>query len=152
MTKILQTSLGLAVIFFIATQCTGTRPEDIGIRENKQLKACPPSPNCVTSFCDPEDTVHFIEPFTFSGKADEAMNSLRKVILNQERSAIIVEKPNYIHAEFTSKLMRYVDDVEFLLDDKNKKIHIRSASRLGSKDFGVNRERIEKIRTDLGWK
>ncbi|MCC5816695.1 MAG: DUF1499 domain-containing protein [Leptospira sp.] len=152
MIKFLKNSLGLAIVIFFAMQCSGTRPEDIGIRENKQLKACPPSPNCVTSFCDPTDEEHYIESISFSGKADEAMNTLKEVILKQERSAIIVEKPNYIHAEFTTKLMRYVDDVEFLLDDKNKKIHVRSASRLGRKDFGVNRERIEKIRSDLGWK
>jgi len=66
-----------------------------------------------------------------------------------ERVAIVVEKPGYLHAEFTSRLMGYVDDVEFLLDEKAALIQVRSASRLGSSDFGVNRKRVEAIRAAL---
>jgi uncharacterized protein (DUF1499 family) len=63
-----------------------------------------------------------------------------------ERTNIITETDNYLYAEFTSKLMGFVDDVEFLLDDSAKVIHVRSASRLGQSDLGVNRKRIEAIR------
>jgi uncharacterized protein (DUF1499 family) len=77
------------------------------------------------------------------------MADLKTVIQNQERTKIITETENYLYAEFTSKLMGFVDDVEFLLDDSAKVIHVRSASRLGKSDLGVNRQRIETIRAKL---
>jgi uncharacterized protein (DUF1499 family) len=77
------------------------------------------------------------------------MANLKTVIQSLERTKIITETENYLYAEFTSKLMGYVDDVEFLLDDGAKVIHVRSASRLGQSDLGVNRKRIETIRTKL---
>lgn len=128
--------------------CTGTRPDDIGIKENGKLLPCPQSPNCVNSQVDVEDEVHYIKPLEYSGSLKGAKLVLEQVIADQERSKIIENSENYIYAEFTSKIMRYVDDVEFTFDDKNKLIHVRSASRLGKKDFGVNRERIEKIKED----
>jgi uncharacterized protein (DUF1499 family) len=139
----------ILLLFFV--QCTGTRPDDLGVRDSGSLKPCPPSPNCVTSQCDPSDTEHFISSVKFTGKLSEAKEKLKAVILNQPRAVIITEKDNYIHAEFTSKIMRYVDDVEFYLDSKTNTLHFRSASRLGRSDFGVNRARIEKIKIELGW-
>jgi uncharacterized protein (DUF1499 family) len=63
---------------------------------------------------------------------------------------VIKEEGSYLYAEYQSKLMGYVDDVELLLDDKARLVHVRSASRLGRKDFGVNRERIEALRSLIG--
>ncbi len=77
------------------------------------------------------------------------MSRLKKVILSKPRTSIIEEKPNYLRAEFTSRIFRFVDDVEFLFDDSLKYIHVRSASRIGRSDLGVNRKRIEEIRVDL---
>jgi uncharacterized protein (DUF1499 family) len=71
------------------------------------------------------------------------------VIQNLERTKVITETENYLHTEFTSKVMGFVDDVEFLLNDSTKVIHVRSASRLGESDLGVNRKRIETIRAKL---
>ena len=75
------------------------------------------------------------------------MAKLKTVIGDMEKTKIITETDNYLYTEFTSKLMGFVDDVEFLLDDNSKVIQVRSASRLGESDLGVNRQRIETIRT-----
>ncbi|MDY6901863.1 MAG: DUF1499 domain-containing protein, partial [Cyanobacteriota bacterium] len=72
---------------------------------------------------------------------------LKKVIESEDRTKIINESPDYLYAEFKSALMGYVDDVEFYLDSSSNTIHVRSASRLGQSDLGVNRKRIETIRT-----
>lgn len=129
--------------------CTGTRPNDIGIKENGKLLPCPESPNCVSSQIDIEDEVHYIQPLEYLGSLEDAKAKLEKTIANQERAKIVENTEKYIYAEFTTKMMRFVDDVEFIFDDKNKLIHVRSASRIGRKDFGVNRERIEKIQAEL---
>ena len=77
------------------------------------------------------------------------MADLKLVIRSIPRSIIIKETNNYLYAEFTSKLMGFVDDVEFYFDDDGKFIQVRSASRLGESDLGVNRQRIEEIRAKL---
>ncbi len=74
---------------------------------------------------------------------------LKTVILKMSNARIVAEKENYLHAEFTSKVFRFVDDAEFLLDEKTKTLYFRSASRLGYGDFGVNRKRIEVIKSRL---
>jgi len=124
----------------------GKRPTNIGVQSG-QLAPCPSTPNCVNS--KSQDAEHRIEPLTYNSTPTEAMADLKTVIQNQERTKIITETENYLYAEFTSKLMGFVDDVEFLLDDSAKVIHVRSASRLGKSDLGVNRQRIETIRAKL---
>ncbi|MCG9874649.1 MAG: DUF1499 domain-containing protein [Leptospiraceae bacterium] len=131
--------------------CSGTRPDDIGIRENGELKPCPPSPNCVSSFCDPKDEQHFIMAIDLKKSLPDSMKDLKSVLSNQGNAVIIKETENYIYAEFTSKIMGFVDDVEFYIDAKSNKLHYRSASRLGHSDLGVNRKRINKIILELGW-
>jgi len=124
----------------------GKRPTNIGIQSG-QLTPCPGTPNCVNS--QSQNAQHSIQPLTYNSTPTEAMANLKTVIQSLERTQIITETENYLYAEFTSKLMGYVDDVEFLLDDRAKVIHVRSASRLGQSDLGVNRKRIETIRTKL---
>jgi uncharacterized protein (DUF1499 family) len=63
---------------------------------------------------------------------------------------VIREDGNYLYAEYKSALLGYVDDVELLLDEKAALVHVRSASRLGRSDFGVNRKRIEELRRLIG--
>ena len=124
---------------------SGRRPPDLGVRDGK-LKACPSKPNCVCSQTV-GDPGHFIEPLRFEGDAIRAWKTLHSAIAGMERAQIITDEPNYMYAEFTTRLMGYVDDAEFVLDASNHLIHVRSASRLGYRDFGVNRERIEAVRT-----
>ena len=125
----------------------GTRPTNLGIQESGQLAACPSSPNCVNS--QSQDAQHKIEPLTYDSTPTQALAELKTVIESMERTKIITETDNYLYAEFTSKLMGFVDDVEFLVDNSAKVIHVRSASRLGQSDLGVNRQRIETIRAKL---
>ncbi|MEO8891401.1 MAG: DUF1499 domain-containing protein [Coleofasciculaceae cyanobacterium] len=128
---------------------TGTQPTNIGIQSEK-LAACPGTPNCVNSqSLDPQSK---IAPIAYNSTSAEVMTKLKTVIGDMERTKIITETNNYLYAEFTSKLMGFVDDVEFLLDDNAKVIQVRSASRLGQSDMGVNRQRIETIRAKLNEK
>ncbi len=120
---------------------SGKRPDNLGVKDGK-LASCPGSPNCVNS--QAEDPQSKIEPLPAVSIAD-----LKQVIESMERTKIIEESDNYLYAEFTSKLMGYVDDVEFYLDNNENVIHVRSASRLGKSDLGVNRKRVETIREQL---
>ncbi len=120
---------------------SGTRPTNLGVKDGK-LAACPGTPNCVCS--QSEDSQFKIEPLPPISIAD-----LKTIVANMERTTIIEETDNYLYAEFKSKLMGYVDDVEFYLDSDANVIHVRSASRLGKSDLGVNRKRIEEIRSQL---
>jgi uncharacterized protein (DUF1499 family) len=123
--------------------CTGTRPADLGARDGK-LPPCPASPNCVSS--QSSDREHAVEPLHYRGTASEAMAALDTIISGMKRARVMTRTGSYLHAEFTSAIFRFVDDVEFLLDDHASTIHMRSASRIGSSDLGVNRKRIETIR------
>ncbi len=126
---------------------SGSRPEGLGY-VNGQFK--PPSwkPNCVSSTIEKADR-HYIEPLAFSGDAGKAWAKLMTTLKAQTRAAVITEKADYAYAEFTSAGMGFVDDVEFALDAKNSVIQVRSSSRLGISDRGVNRARIERIRKDF---
>ncbi|WP_041393431.1 DUF1499 domain-containing protein [Pleurocapsa sp. PCC 7327] len=120
---------------------SGKRPTNLGVKDGK-LAPCPGSPNCVNSQSqDPKSKIDPLPPV--------AIADLRKVIESMERTTIIEQTDNYLYAEFKSKLMGFVDDVEFYLDSNENVIHVRSASRLGQSDLGVNRKRVEEIRAKL---
>jgi uncharacterized protein (DUF1499 family) len=123
----------------------GTRPTNLGIHDGK-FAPCPSSPNCVNS--QSQDS-HRIAPLTYSGSPDAAFDQLKAVIRATPRTQIITETDDYLYAEFTSALMGFVDDVEFYLNRDAGEIEVRSASRLGESDLGVNNQRIETIRTKL---
>ncbi len=124
----------------------GKRPSNLGVRDRK-LAPCPNSPNCVCS--QSTDAVHKIAPFTYTSTPEQALADIKDIIQSLPRTTIINESDDYLYAEFKSALMGFVDDVEFYLDRNDNIIHVRSASRLGQSDLGVNRNRIETIRTKL---
>jgi uncharacterized protein (DUF1499 family) len=124
------------------------RPDNLGLREGR-LAPCRRSPNCVSSQADPSDAVHYVAPIAFRGDALAAMAAARRAIESMERSTVIRHEGNYLYAEFRSRLMRYVDDLELTCDEKAGVIHVRSASRLGRRDFGVNRKRVEALRARI---
>ena len=113
------------------------RPDNLGVG-NGALAPCKPSPNCVSSQASPSDAEHYIAPI------HGTMAAVRSAVQSMPRSTIISEKENYLYAEFRTKLLRYVDDVEFFFD--GAVVHVRSCSRLGRRDFGVNRRRVEELR------
>ena len=123
---------------------SGNRPNNLGVK-NGRLAPCPPSPNCVSS--QSSDTLHQIAPLNFTSTPKQALANLKNIIQSLARTKIITETENYLYAEFKSALMGFVDDVEFYIDPNSNIIHVRSASRLGYGDLGVNRQRIEAIRS-----
>lgn len=125
----------------------GDRPTNLGVKEGR-LTSCPDSPNCVVSQGD-EDAEHSIAPLAYSGDPAEAMTKLTAVVKAMPRTTIIESTDSYLYAEFASKLMGFVDDVEFYLDPTASVIQVRSASRLGKSDLGANRKRVEAIRQEL---
>jgi uncharacterized protein (DUF1499 family) len=107
------------------------------------------TPNCVSSQADPADAEHYIAPIPFKGDAAASMAAVRKAVEGMPDTTIVRAEGGYLYAEFRTKLMRFVDDVEFYFDDKTGLIHVRSASRLGRRDFGVNRARVEALRARI---
>lgn len=129
----------IALIPFLSA-CAGEPPQSIGIQDGR-LASCPASPNCVSSYESDEE--HSIEPLAAS------LEQIEQVLLTLDGTNIVEVGDNYLYAEFTSSLMGYVDDVEFLHDSNSGVTHVRSASRLGYSDLGANRKRIESIREKL---
>jgi len=113
------------------------RPDNLGVRGGR-LAPCKPSPNCVCSQADASDGEHYIAPIRGS------LAAARDAVRAMPRTTIVEEKPNYLYAEFRSRLLGYVDDVEFFFD--GQALQVRSCSRLGRRDFGVNRKRVEALR------
>lgn len=131
---------------------SGSAPADLGVSSNR-LQAPTKSENSVSSqayyFNKTEANVNYaqIEALNYKGNGKTALANLKEVISSNFKEAkLIAENENYLRYEFKSGLMKFTDDVEFLLNENENYIHFRSASRLGRKDFGKNRERIEEIR------
>jgi len=120
------------------------RPSNLGVKDGR-LAPCKRSPNCVSSQADPGDREHYIAPIPFRG----SMVELRKAVESMERSTVISSEPNYLYAEYRTRLLRYVDDLELYYDEAAGLVHVRSASRLGRRDFGVNRKRVEALRSTI---
>ena len=109
------------------------------------LAPCPSSPNCVST--QAQDEGHAIAPIRYRKSRAEAKEALKEVIRSLPRMKLVEEDESYLHYEFTSLLLRFVDDVEFLFDDETKILHFRSASRTGYGDLSVNRKRMGEIRS-----
>lgn len=127
--------------------CTGKRPTDLGISDSG-LKACPSTPNCVSSDADNNDS-HYIEAISFEAGDTEIWQRIKTVVTSLPRTRIITETENYIHVECSSAFFGFVDDLELHLRAEKNIIAVRSASRLGHSDFGVNRSRVETLRDKL---
>lgn len=110
----------------------------------RTLQPCPSSPNCVSTYA--QDAGHAIAPFPYRKSRAEAKEALKAILNALPRVTLVDEDESYLHYEFTTLLLRFVDDVEFLFDEETKTIHFRSASRMGYGDFGVNRRRMEELR------
>jgi uncharacterized protein (DUF1499 family) len=125
---------------------SGKRPTDLGVK-NGRLKPAPRSPNAVSSQAD--DVQHKIAPLSYQSLQAQAMEALVKIIEATPRTRIVTRSTDYLHAEYESALLGFVDDLEFYFEPGSKRVQVRSASRLGYSDFGVNRARIEDIRRRL---
>ncbi len=147
------TSLGLALAVLGAGQIglfAGAPPAGLGVTAGR-LQAPSTTPNSVSSQASlypghPQRAYATIEPLRYSGDGAAAIQRLAGVVRSLDRTVIVEQKPDYLRAESTTPWMGFKDDLEFWLDAPAGVIHMRSASRLGRKDFGVNRARMETIR------
>ena len=128
--------------FFGYGGCYGKSLGDLE-KNNRFFKACRKKPNCVSS--QSKNPKHQIQPILFVGSIKNAKKNLKNVIDSTGNSNFITITNKYWHIEFTSYWFGFVDDVEVLFYESEPRIDIRSASRVGYWDFGVNRKRIEKI-------
>ena len=128
---------------------SGKRPANLGARDG-QLAAPNSKPNNVSSQTGVNDTKHYIAPLQFSGDPATAFEKLVQLVRAQSGASVITRNGGYVHAEFSSPLMGFVDDVEFLLAPELGVIHVRSGARLGYADLGVNRKRVESLRAQFG--
>ena len=134
----------LLLIFGVLLQRRLTMPEATGLGASSgRLASCPDRPNCVSSFA--EDGEHRVEPLALVGTPAEAMAKLKRALEAMPRTVVVDASDTYLHAEATSLIFRYVDDLEILIDADANKIHFRSASRAGYSDLGVNRRRVEAV-------
>ena len=108
-----------------------------------RLRPCPKSPNCVSSESDSASSR--AEPLTFEGPPEKAWGDLKETI-RELGGKIQEEHDGYLWTTFTTRLFRFVDDVEFRMGSSDGIIHMRSGSRVGYSDLGVNRRRVEKLR------
>ena len=134
---------GLVALCMLLACCSGTRSSTLGARDGR-LGPCPHSPNCVSTREQSEQ--HRIEPIRYAGTTEQARRDLLRVIVSMPRARVVADDGTYLHVEFTSRIFRFVDDVEFVFDETERLIHFRSASRVGYSDLGVNRKRMEEIR------
>ncbi len=118
-------------------------PVDVGLQGNR-LAPCPETPNCVSSMDGDESKI--VPPIVFHGSPERHFEILRTAVESMPRTRVLQASDRYLHVEFTTPFFRFKDDVEFLIDRGAGWIHIRSASRVGHSDFGVNRKRVEAIR------
>lgn len=134
--------LGLRVVMprFGSSVATGIQSSD----GQSLLGDCPSSPNCQCSEASRES--QRVDRFTINGDADKAIETLADIVRGQAGMAIVKQDERYLHATATTSLMRYVDDVEFLLSDDGGSVQVRSASRLGESDLGANAKRIALLR------
>ncbi len=132
----------LSLFLLFVMGCSG-RQAPVGYTNGK-FAPCPSSPNCVSS--QSIEVGSRIDPLVFKGNGAGAEEKLVAVLNSMKRVRIVTRTAGYIHAEFTSALFRFVDDVEFYINAREGVIHFRSASRVGHSDLGANRKRMEEIR------
>ena len=126
--------------------CAGPVPDDLGVRDGA-LAPCPSSPNCVST--EDADTRHTTEPFVLTMPAATAWPLVREVVAALPGAKVVTASDDYLHAECTTPLLRFVDDLELQLQPEKGRIAVRSASRTGYSDLGANRERIWELRRAL---
>jgi len=127
---------------------SGRRPTDIGVHNHRLKPPGKNSQNVVSSQAalHPHTDYQVIAPLKFSGDPAVAFDRLQKIIAATKGTTVVVVQPDYLYVEYQTATLKFIDDVEFALDAAKSEIHVRSASRLGRSDFGVNRNRVEKIR------
>lgn len=134
---------GLTAVFFLVLHGWMSWGEASEASGERRIADCPRSPNCVSSVSS--SGARRIAPLTFKGSPDEAFQCLERIVRGMKRTTIVVVEKSYLHAEFRT-FVGFVDDVEFLVNSADRTVLMRSASRAGYWDLGVNRRRLEAVR------
>jgi uncharacterized protein (DUF1499 family) len=142
--------VGYIILRVLVVQVS-TMPENLGVNQNmsvnqNRLAPCPDTPNCVSSYAT--DAEHAIDPLNYTADQDAVMNALEQTIRALPRSQIVTREDGYLHAVLRSRMMGFVDDLEFYVSEPGV-IQVRSAARLGQSDLGANRRYVETIRQAL---
>jgi len=132
---------------------SGEPPQDLGVKEGR-LKPPSATPNSVSSQAalypdHPQRGYADIAPFQYSGDGKLALQKISRILRSMPKTIVVTETPDYLYAQSTTPLLKFTDDVEFWLNPDEQLIHVRSASRIGRKDFAVNRTRVENIRAQF---
>jgi uncharacterized protein (DUF1499 family) len=149
--------LALIVLVLVAGQLgllAGRAPKDLGVRDGR-LKPPSRTPNSVSSQAHlhpdaPQKDDAEIAPLKLTGDPAAAIARVRRIVESMPGARVVETRPDYLYAQFTTRWLKFVDDVEFWASPAEGVIHVRSASRVGRKDFGVNRKRVEAIRAAYG--
>jgi uncharacterized protein (DUF1499 family) len=132
------------LVLFFTRNFPPKKPASIGIQSGS-LALCGNKPNCVCSLDNRPN--HMILPLDWAGSEAMGIEKIEEMLSFIPGNRVVSKSGNYLHAEFRTPLFGFIDDVEFLVDLNAKKIHMRSASRLGYSDLGANLSRVEKLRT-----
>ena len=145
---IIVASIVLLVIIALFALVYRSHSGEAGGLVEGRLQQCPDTPNCVNSeFVS--DAEHYIEPLVYAAGDEARVLPRLKAIIGEMGGNIQVDKNDYLAATFTSPVFRFVDDLELRIDTDQKRIHLRSASRVGRSDFGVNRKRLERLKNSF---
>jgi uncharacterized protein (DUF1499 family) len=149
-------ALGLAALTLLAAQFgafSGRVPGHMGARDGR-LKPPSKTPNSVSSQADmwvqhPMQDYARIVPLALKGDGPATIAQIKRIVETMPGAKVVESRPDYLYVQFSTRLMKFVDDAEFWFDPASGVVQVRSASRLGRKDFGVNRARVEAIRQAL---
>ncbi len=131
----------------------GKPPTDLGVKQGK-LKGLSSTDNSVSSQADlyadhPQRKYSSIAPLALRGDGPTTISTIKSIVQGMPGAKLIVSAPDYLYAQYTTPLLKFADDVEFWFDPDNNVIQVRSASRVGKSDLGVNRKRLDSVRAAL---
>lgn len=135
--------LAIVVLFGTRSYLSRSSPPTLDLVQGK-LRPCPSSPNCVSS--EGADGDHAIDPLPYRGDRVGSERALNAALATLPRTTIQRRQGDYWHAMQVSGLFRFIDDIEVRFDDASQQIQLRSGSRVGYSDLGVNRKRSEALR------
>ncbi len=134
------------MLAWLLTSCTTTSPASfVQAGSTDRFTPCPAAPHCVTSQV-PAASSHYIAPLRYAGDADLARAALLATLRSASSATVDDAAGPLVHATFHSRILGFVDDVTFLIQPRNDVIDVKSSSRLGFYDLGVNRRRVEHLR------
>ena len=141
----------MTLLLLLQLACAPTAPPTTLARDVGPLPPCPASPNCVSSDADPADLDHTIAALRPGASQTPAalLVQAEQILATWPRTTLVARGPGVLRYECRSRLFRFVDDLELRIDAENGEVDVRSASRVGQGDLGVNRRRVEELRVAI---